>query len=149
MTEDKEWPADLMKEVSSRKERVRLLKQRAPMAMYNLRLAVVSAADAVNQKLSNEDADFVVSELEDNHSFEIEDANGTHQIEINFDPEEESLEYELEGYGTVALNAMPDKDGGISFFERGNKLVTYEQLSQRLVELLVREVFRLPIRIGN
>jgi sugar-specific transcriptional regulator TrmB len=147
METKKEWIESLVKDVNDRKSRVELLNNRGWQAINKLRSAVKADIDELNQELSEEDESFYLSHPEPNElelGFEIRDTDSSNAVIVTLDPDDEQLECEMADGRTQRLLAIAGKDGDVNFFDGPNNPVTPEQLSQRLVESLVRVAYQVP-----
>lgn len=142
-----EWIENLTKEVKAKQKRVKSLHNLGAHAIDNLRSLIKVDIDSINEQISTESGDepFYIT-ADDELGFTIHHENSNVKVEVILNPDDEQLVYELSSGLPQELFAMADKDGGISFFDGGNRLVTPEQLSQGLVDLLVRTAYQIQKR---
>lgn len=142
-----DWVAELAKAAEARRDYLEKVEELAPTVWQKVLSAVGRDVSRINSEIYNGRSVFEVSEEdEDSYSFTIEHNYLNHEVEVSLLIEDGVLEYTFRpSIQSEQIRFFLDKENGLNFIE-GSRMVSFDEISRRLLEPIIRAEFRLSDR---
>lgn len=135
------WVDEVVAEAKSRRDPVDRIEPLVSEGLRKLRSVIERDADKLNTELYQGEDIFVVEDAPVHfYDFRVKMSSGRYDAQIRMRSEELALTYTVNPGRSIELGLIADKTGGISFYQ-GNQIVSYDEVSRRLLEPPVRGEF--------